>query len=219
MRKVFLDCGAHMGSSLKYFYKNFEDARQYKIYSFEPNPNFYNLYVNGEAWKDVKGFNILNFKFVPKAVWTENVAKTFYQRAKRNSESSTLNKEKYDLRTEIGNKFKEIRVDCIDLSSWIKENLSKEDYVVLKMDIEGVEYEVINKMCDDGTLEYINEFYCELHNVKCGKSQEDDKKLIDRVSEYGLTMYYWNANPNANCSLKEQVYNYDYINDPEYPRF
>jgi len=219
MRKIFIDCGAHLGSSLKYFYENFADASEYHIYSFEANPNFHNHYYAGKHSLGIKNFNSKKFEYIPKAVWTENTVKTFYRRTKWHSESSTLSEEKYNIRTAKGQGFEKELVQCIDFPSWFKETISKEDYIILKMDIEGSEYEVLEKMYQLDLMGYINEFYCELHNIKCGKGREDDKRIIDQAAENGLTAYYWDANKDANCLFRESVYDYDYINDPNYPRF
>ena len=95
-------------------------------------------------------------------------------------------------------RFREIKVRSIDLSRWIKENFTKDDYIVLKIDIECAEYMVLKKMFSDNTFEYINEVYGELHHIKCGKSEsqarDDDKMIYDGLKEYGLEMYYWDAN-------------------------
>ena len=47
-------------------------------------------------------------------------------------------------------------VQCVDLSEFIKNNFAKEDNIIIKMDIEGSEYDTLEKMIDDGTIEYIN---------------------------------------------------------------
>jgi FkbM family methyltransferase len=218
MRKVFIDCGAHIGGSLEHFFNNFEDAQEYDLYSFEANPNFHQIFKKGVAWEKIPNFNADKFTYMPKAVWVEDGDITLYQRTKFISESSTLSEEKYNARKHQG--FNQVKVECVDFSSWLKDNFTKDDYIVLKMDIEGAEYEVIDKMYEDGTLGYVNEFYGELHNIKCGKFIEDDKKIIDNLSEHDLTLYYWEAGPDEEgYGLKERVYDDEYVNDIDYPAF
>ena len=44
------------------------------------------------------------------------------------------------------------------ISEWIKENFSTEDYIILKLDVEGSEYEVIPDLLKTGAIEYINSY-------------------------------------------------------------
>ena len=45
----------------------------------------------------------------------------------------------------------------------IKENFSKDDYIVVKMDIEGSEFSVLDGLIRENMIEYINEIYVEFH--------------------------------------------------------
>jgi hypothetical protein len=53
--------------------------------------------------------------------------------------------------------------ECIDFSSWIAGNFAESDYLIVKMDIEGSEYAVLDKMASDGTLGWVDELYVEWH--------------------------------------------------------
>ena len=39
-----------------------------------------------------------------------------------------------------------IKVNCIDFSKWILDNLVSTDRIILKLDIEGAEYEIIDSL-------------------------------------------------------------------------
>lgn len=56
-----------------------------------------------------------------------------------------------------------LTVQGLDFSKWIMENFDKEDYIVCKMDIEGAEYDVLPKMVEDGSIEYMNQMIIEFH--------------------------------------------------------
>jgi FkbM family methyltransferase len=56
-----------------------------------------------------------------------------------------------------------ILVDCIDLAAWIKSNLKKENYNVLKLDIESSEYELLPHLLQHNVDEYIDKWYVEFH--------------------------------------------------------
>ena len=54
MRKVFIDCGANNGSSVRKFKKEIQDANAYEIYSFEADPIFNkNFPIDGVSFKDI----------------------------------------------------------------------------------------------------------------------------------------------------------------------
>ena len=47
-------------------------------------------------------------------------------------------------------------IPIIDLSLWIQENTYKDDYVILKLDVEGAEFDILRKMIKDGTFQWID---------------------------------------------------------------
>ena len=70
------------------------------------------------------------------------------------------------------------KVKAIDFSKFIKDFTSPEDFLLIKMDIEGSEFEVLDKMIYDQTFKYVNEIYVEFH---LGFFEDKDlyKKRID----------------------------------------
>ena len=77
------------------------------------------------------------------------------------SDASTLYLEKNDRKIDK-NIFSEI--ESIDLSDFIKNNFTQEDYIILKLDIEGAEWEVVNDLIETNQLSKINELYVEWHD-------------------------------------------------------
>ena len=70
----------------------------------------------------------------------------------------------------------------IDFSRWLSANFSIRDYIIVKMDIEGAEYEVLEKMIRDGTLQMVNELYVEFHqHMNDNISPERHQRLFDIV--------------------------------------
>ena len=127
MKKVLLDCGANKGQSYDVFFKNRDDADQYEIHCFEPSPTFSSYLSEKSA------------TYHQEAVWIEDGTMDFYD--KGNSLSGTIYKNKVDNKGG-GEK---IQVDCIDFSKFIIDNFNKDDYIIVKFDIEGAEYKVIEK--------------------------------------------------------------------------
>ena len=175
MNKIFLDCGANNGCSLQLFTKVYVDYKDFIVYSFECSNQFYEkLIQNGNAI----GFK--EFHPVKKAVWISDGMKKYdgWQLI----DTST---------TDDGS-----GVKSLDFSKFLTENFSKDDYIILKMDIEGAEYKVVDKMFNDGTLSCINEFYGELHGQKKGYTEDDNVKLLSQLSQFGLNLYNWDALDN-----------------------
>jgi len=85
-----------------------------------------------------------------------------------------------------------IYVNTINFSEYIIERFKKDDYIVLKMDIEGKEYDVLEYMIKTGAIKYINKLYCEWHIPKFLKSKEINRKrhnkLVKKLQKGGLNV-------------------------------
>jgi FkbM family methyltransferase len=149
MRKVFIDAGGYTGDTVRLFLEQYENADQFEIFCFEPNPNFL------ESHKDQK------YTFLPYAVWTQDCDMDFHL-CSNNLGSSLLKSKLGKHHRHIG----KVKVKAINFSKWIKENFSKDDFIVLKMDIEGAEYDVLRHMVDQGSIYYIKELYVDWHARK-----------------------------------------------------
>lgn len=179
MRKVFIDCGAHCGESILEAKKRFDDI---EIISFEANSNLSRLLQ--DKFKDDDKISIEN-----KAVWIEDSTLDFYISLDW-SDGSSIYKEK--ISGGINENVK-IQVPCFDLSSFIKNNFNEDDYIILKLDIEGAEYEVLNKIIEDGTYKIINEFHGEFHpnKVNLDNVKKIQHKIHSFFTENNVPFYEW----------------------------
>lgn len=172
MRKIFLDCGAHDGCSVKMFTDLYPDYDEYEIYSFECDDKRFSQLVN-------KGrqLNLSNFHPIKKAIWINDGKKIFDGWQFKNTTNDNDNQ----------------GVDTLDLSQFIINNFSEDDYIILKIDIEGAEYKVIDKMNSDGSLKYISKIYGELHGPKKGYTIEDNNTLLNQIWSHNLKLLNWDA--------------------------
>jgi FkbM family methyltransferase len=178
MRNIYVDCGAHKAE----FVKNFPllcEKNQYnkvfEIFAFEPLP-ILQKYFN----------NLSNVSFSNKAIWISDGEYDFYEDFKRKKWGSTLIWEKTS-----GSFVKDrpLKVQCIDFSKWIIDNFSKDDFIIVKIDIEGAEYKVLDKMMADKSIEYINELYVEWHWDRMGMSKEQHLDFIKKLSLFNVKIY------------------------------
>ena len=177
-RKVFIDCGANLGQSVMAFYSIFNNPEEFEIHSFEPSKLLKNSLVH-----NLKRFN--NVSIHHKAAWIDNGGVLFDDQG---NESSSTEIDKYSTR-----KSRMLPFPSIDLSEFIK-SYSEEDYVILKVDIEGGEYKLFEHLESTGALRFIDEVYLELHAAKMHNTKiEQDFHLIDNLSKYGLQPRSWAA--------------------------
>jgi len=171
MKKVLIDCGSHVGGFTEFFLENVPTAKDYEIHLFEPNPRFKDCY--GE----IKG------TYHPEAVWIEDGEIDLALGTYKGLSSSVIAGKKRHI-----NYNNKIKVKCIDFGKWIKETFNKDDYIVLKMNMEGAEYEVLPKMFEDGSIEYIDLLFGELHKEKfTGRTHREDVFIMKNLRKHNLS--------------------------------
>lgn len=170
MRKIFIDGGANKGQSIKWFRSTYKNIDEYEIHCFEPNPNLFKYFDNLDK-----------VKLHTVGLWTDdNSDITFYIGTE--DESSSIKKEKTTFMSD-----KKIEIKTIDFSKWIFNNFNRNDFIVLKLDIEGAEYDVLDKMINDDTLSYINDLYVEFHGHKMNPNiSHKNKRIIDIIEKTGI---------------------------------
>ena len=183
MRKVFIDCGSHDGCSVRTFRKFYADHKEYEIHCFEANPKLWKHYSKRLKW--MKGVTLYK-----KTVWITSEPISFY--VNHSHTSSTLEETKKG----IARRSKEVSVEAVDLDLWIRKTFNKRDYIVMKIDIEGSEYEVFEKMMAGGSIEYVDDLYGELHAFKLDKYRDPhdvNNRLVSDLKKHNLVMWEWMA--------------------------
>ena len=137
-----------------------------KVYAFEPNKDsLINL-------KSVT--NNLNVEIVPKAVYTKDEDLKFYIDPS-NTTIGSLSKNHLELH---GSSLEEVIVPAISLKTFAKEN-NIDKISLVKMDIEGAEYEIIDNL-EDEVFEIIDNFLIEYHDNDDERVLRLTKKLIQK---------------------------------------
>lgn len=175
-RKIYIDCGAWEGDSILAFKKYHKD---YEIFGFECEPRLE---------KDLVALSLKEkFYLFFKAVYVQDGPICLYQGIKDFTESSSVlaNKTTY-----IDNK-NFIEIEAIDFSQWVIDNFDRDDFIVCKMNIEGAEYDVLEKMVEDGSIHYINHLYIEWHSKKIrGFDQKRHADLKEMLSNM-VVLHDW----------------------------
>lgn len=56
-----------------------------------------------------------------------------------------------------------VRTEAFDVAEWFENNLQEDDFVALKVDIEGAEYEVLKQLISTGAIDRVNWIAVEFH--------------------------------------------------------
>jgi hypothetical protein len=72
---------------------------------------------------------------------------------------------------------RETSVDCFDFDAWCARTLKYSDKNVLKMDIEGAEFDILTKLLDSGAINLFREIWIEEH-VTLDKSLEAQRRPV-----------------------------------------
>lgn len=153
-RKIrFIDCGANIGQSIDWARKVFNNDNL-KIDSFEPLPK--NIEVLRENYSDSESLTIHEA-----AASKSDGEATFYCQNWGARTGSSLVPGKTSTSFEDA-----CNVKTIDLAKWIKENILEDEIVVLKVDIEGAEYDVLPHLFDNKIQDLVDYWLVEFHGHK-----------------------------------------------------
>ena len=166
-KKIFIDCGAWEGVSIKFFMEHYPNFNEFDIYAFECNRRLID-----------KLRLINNVHIIPKAVWINNDIVNLYIGDGKYSESSSVIIEK---KTGKLNKANPDAVECIDFSKWLIDNFNLDDYIIVKMNIEGAEYNVLEKMLCDNSIDLIDKLYIQWHWNKISLDKQKHDGIASRV--------------------------------------
>lgn len=174
---AYVDCGAYKGTYIRAVRQNRMYGPSYSVFAFECNPALYS-YGYGE---DVKVYR--------RAAWIFDGRIPLYINPRRPTiEGSSVYKDKI---TGALDPQHPMLVPCIDFSAWLGRTFTIDDHVVVKMNIEGAEYEVLDKCLKDGTVALIDELHIQWHKHKIPSiSQARHDSVVEALGNAaGLKLY------------------------------
>ena len=170
VRYILVDGGAHLGETIAYFEKSkIYSNHPWEMFSFEANPNL----IDRIPQKP-------NLTIINKAIWINDDGVDFYIGIDTSSSSIMKHKNTGDI-SKVPTK-----VESVDFGQWLKRNFKRQDFILVKLDIEGAEYAVLEKMLGDGTIKYVDVLFAEFHNVDVGVPIERDMVILKAIDELGI---------------------------------
>ena len=144
--KTLIDCGASNGSAIGEMISRYGEFD--KIYAIEPNPdNARQIETNASI--------IIKLEVAISTVYGKS--KLFLS---ERYDGSTLyfNKKSGNIRADNF-----IEVETIDFSDWLAKNITGDNYVVCKMDVEGAEFDVLEHLLETKQIDLIDVLLVEWH--------------------------------------------------------
>ncbi|KAH6837077.1 methyltransferase [Perilla frutescens var. hirtella] len=196
-RYIYVDVGARSyGSSIvSWFKKQYpKQDKPFEVYAVEADSAFHNEY------KTKKGVTML-----PYAAWIRN--ETLFFEISREPSKKNVDKGRGMGRiqsAQSSSSFMDVnRIEGFDFALWLKRVVTEMDYVVVKMDVEGTEFDLIPRLISTGAICSIDEMFLECHYnrwQKCCPGERSPKyqktyaqclELFSSLRKRGVLVHQW----------------------------
>lgn len=193
MHKIFLDIGAHTGQSVHQFYKEIRDASSWDIFCFEPI-QFKALKQNTRKYKNVTCYEGV--------VGTQNKAVNIFP-VPHGGQGATVvfGKLSGDVQYNLPK-----LVSCFDFVTWFDNSIRDEDFVIVKMNIEGGEYPLMSRLPE--ILSKIACIHIKLHHTKF--EAEKRQGLISTYEDFKSKLGQFKKT-FVFCDNTEKPYNFKWL--------
>jgi FkbM family methyltransferase len=179
-RKVFIDGGARTGESFEIIQRDLPEYGDFEVILFEPNP------IHREHLTALSKEK--SCKYVEGAIWDKTSTADFFIAVDiYGDQGSTL----YSDKREELDRENPIQIKTYDIVDILSE-FTEEDYVVLKLDVEGSEYDIIQRLIDTNNLGKVKEYLVEWHDHFYPSRDNSSSPLADeirKVSNYRTWLY------------------------------
>jgi FkbM family methyltransferase len=202
-RNIFIDLGCHhfetygmlydSDGNLKYDKKN---QRQFfnknihisdlDFYLFECLPSCFDKIEHYKKNLENK-FGSIVF-FIKSAISTKNGNAKFYESIdKWGNFGSTLRRDKRE-KLDLNNPIDVTTIDIVDFINIF----SKDDYIIVKMDIEGAEYDILEHLLKrPDAYNKINELHVEWHSQFFINGKKMENELQKKINKTNMSYYPW----------------------------
>lgn len=195
-RYVYVDVGARSyGSSIgSWFKKQYpKQNKTFEVYAIEADKTFH------EEYKLKKGVKLL-----PYAAWVRNETLSFEITHDPGAEVKAGGKGMGRIqpaKSSSGGKVN--RIQGFDFAEWLKDTVTEKDFVVVKMDVEGTEFDLIPRLFETGAICLIDEMFLECHYnrwQRCCPGERSPKyektygqclELFASLRQSGILVHQW----------------------------
>lgn len=190
---IFLDCGSNLGQGYESIRKIF-NLEDFQVFMFEPNKICYEHLK--KVYKDNKIFRqavwnksekrLLNVEYCPEQKQLCGGATNILEEnfIKPNYIDNTFMKDRPSL-------IDDEKVDCVNFSEFLQNNFSPLDNIIVKLDIEGAEIEVLDKLIEDGTLLYIKTIIIEWHFHMRKNNHSSKDYYLQKFNKHNIKYMEW----------------------------
>ncbi len=187
--KLLYDLGAHWGESINMFRKKFNNPKEWDVISVEASTlNVDKLKEN--ASYEANYFNQITI-FNAFVYHKEKEIKFFEYNDEFHSAGSTYSKTKFDLNSKKKPEYANLshnilKPDIFNIIESYQENLDNYEEIIIKMDIEGAEYDILPSLIKVLDPSKTKEFYIEFHNKKVGLNESVDLQYINQIKNLNI---------------------------------
>ena len=167
---IAIDCGANVGSITRHLCKSGAT-----VYSFEPNPHAFKVLQNSFS-------NARNVHCIPKGAGNKNGRMKLYlhEHSDKDEVYWSTGSSLLDFKGNVlADKY--VDVEIIDLSEFI-ESLNHR-VRILKMDVEGVECGILEKIINTGVIDKIDYAFVETHDHKIPELKADTDAIRELIKK------------------------------------
>lgn len=159
-----------------------------KFYLFEPTKSL-NKHLKSKQDK----FPDCEINIINKGLWVKDGRKRLYlcqdERWQGPDVDPSIGNSMYSEQSKKMDLHNPVEIDVVDTAKWVKDYTRPEQYIILKLDIEGAEIEVVKKLIDSELLDsHIDEIHVEWHD----KPHIDGLKYTsDKRKNWSITENYF----------------------------
>ena len=172
MKTIFIDVGGHLGQTLEEVTKSYYNFDS--VYCFEPMYSEYEHLV--KVYNDVAiilPYGLLDYTGNMKLYGlNENMTSSIYANKNDliNSDSVT---ESY----------------AVDVSLWIEHNTDPDDIIIMKLNCEGSEVIILNRLVDNNLINRFNNIMIDFDILKVPGEEHQALNTIERIKASGFKSY------------------------------
>ena len=192
-RRVYVDLGANRYESSigNWFRRTYPRAETFDVVAFEAED------VYDETYADAPDVELHHY-----AVWTRNESVPWGHMAKKTGtlrSGFVLPRRLRSAHALVADAARPTRPG-IDIADFLKRRFREDDFLVVKMDLEGAEYAIVPHLIAEGVGPLIDELFIEVHtetNTCCkpprdaGRHRADALRLIQRLRDAGVYAHEW----------------------------